>query len=459
MKKGMKLLLIALGTAVALAGCGRDTEGSGSKNDSGGSQEQAAPKKEGGDTQEYITTAEAFAADILAGDYDKLKTGYSYTEQFQEGIESGQIKQAMEPSVKASGALIEIKSGFVSLEKDGYVNVDVPCDFEVQPWNMTVSFTGDGKITGIHAVEYKEGKEQIPEGVKESSLSLKIGGGRELPGTFTIPGAGGSYPAVVFVHGSGNADRNEAMGKLKPFQDLAWGLAQQGIASYRYDKVSYVYGQELSQDKTFTVYDETVNDAVAAVKLLRQQKGVNKVYVIGHSQGAQMMGAIAEKAQPDGCVMMAAPAAGYVETFQRQIQYLESLDPNLSEEEKKSYEDTLKELQRLKDPDSLGEDETVLGLYKDYWESILGYHAVEAAGAITAPVLVLQGEEDYQVTMDDFNMWKDAYESSENWEFRSFPGLTHLFMPGSYENGPADYQGEKHIPDEVIDNIAEFIKK
>ncbi|MCA5961835.1 alpha/beta hydrolase [Blautia sp. RD014234] len=77
---------------------------------------------------------------------------------------------------------------------------------------------------------------------------------------------------------------------------MAWGLAERGIASYRYDKISYVYGKELAEDKDFTVYDETVNDAAAAVKMLREQEGVSKVYVVGHSQGAQMMGAIARKA-------------------------------------------------------------------------------------------------------------------------------------------------------------------
>mgnify|MGYP000597462105 FL=1 len=156
----------------------------------------------------------------------------------------------------------------------------------------------DGRIGGVHTGAYQEQKEavSIPENVTETDMDLSIAGGRTLPGTFAAPKNLKEYPAVVFVHGSGSGDRNEALGQIKPFQDLAWGLAERGIASYRYDKISYVYGKELAEDKDFTVYDETVNDAAAAVKMLREQEGVSKVYVVGHSQGAQMMGQSQRKA-------------------------------------------------------------------------------------------------------------------------------------------------------------------
>lgn len=472
--KGKRWMIMALGVMLIFSGCSGREDGtsksqkeddkkteqsSSSGRDEDGSKSSSSSGGETVGTDAMITTAEAFAADIIAGEYDKLSKDYQYVDTMKNALESGQIKQAMDPSIQASGTLKEIKKGFVSLEQGGYINVDVPCDFEGQPWNMTVTFTEDGKIAGIHVAEYAEGLAQAPEGVKETSLNLPIDNSRELPGTFTVPEGSDTYAAVVFVHGSGSSDRNEAAGSLKPFQDLAWGLAQKGIASYRYDKISYVYGQELARDRTFTVDGETVNDAAAAVRLVRGQTGVTKVFVVGHSQGAQMMGAIAQKGEPDGCVMMAAPAQGYLESFERQVKFLQGLNPNAGEEEKKVYEAYQEAIVQLKDLDAIKEDETVLGLYKNYWESILNYDAVENARKIQVPVLVLQGEEDYQVTMDDFKIWKDAFADDEKWQFQSFPGLTHMFMEGRYENGPADYQGVKHIPGEVVESIAAFIDK
>ena len=48
-------------------------------------------------------------------------------------------------------------------------------------------------------------------------------------------------PAVVLVHGSGPNDRDESVGGVKPFRDLAWGLASKGVVVLRYDKRTKVY--------------------------------------------------------------------------------------------------------------------------------------------------------------------------------------------------------------------------
>lgn len=453
MKKMNVKGMAVLGLVLALAG---SSMGALAAEEEAAAQEETAATADG-----LAAQAEAFAADLIAGEYDKLKTDYQYVDEMKKVLDSGQLEQSMAPAIAASGELGGIMPAWVSDSTPQFTNVQVPCDFSVQPWNMVISYDAQGKIAGIHTGVFKEESTEaaVPEGVVETEMSLKINGGRELPGTFTQPKNQEEYAVVVFVHGSGSSDRNEAMGELKPFQDLAWGLAQQGIASYRYDKISYVYGEEVSKDKEFTVYDETVNDAAAAVEMVRSLKGVTKVYVAGHSQGGMMMPAIAEAAGPDGCIMMAAPARGFLDTLSRQYDFLESLNPDPTEEEKTAYEDARKELDRMGSWESLGEDETVMGLYPAYIKSILEYDNIKDAEDMNMPVLVLQGEEDYQVTVDDFKIWEDSFKDKENWTFKSFPGLTHMFMSGSYENGPADYMGEKHIPEEVIDVIADFILK
>ena len=81
----------------------------------------------------------------------------------------------------------------------------------------------------------------------------------------------------------------EPIGPNKPFRDLAWGLAQQGIAVYRYDKRTMVYGQEMAADTQLTLNEETVEDAKDAVALLRSQEKIDPehVYVLGHSLGGE----------------------------------------------------------------------------------------------------------------------------------------------------------------------------
>ncbi|MCI5901357.1 MAG: hypothetical protein MRZ74_02400 [Blautia sp.] len=76
---------------------------------------------------------------------------------------------------------------------------------------------------------------------------------------------------------------------------------------------------------------------------------------------------------------------------------------------------------------------------------------------MTQPCLVLQGEEDYQVTIEDYNMWKEVYGEKKNWAFQTYEDLTHLFMDGKRENGPSDYQKKQTVDPQVISDIASFI--
>ena len=66
------------------------------------------------------------------------------------------------------------------------------------------------------------------------------------------------------------------------------------------------------------------------------------------------------------------------------------------------YEQGFAAVEQMKNIDSLSEDEKIMGQDLTYIKSLLDYDAVKEAEDMTMPVLVLQGEEDYQVTMDDF---------------------------------------------------------
>src|SRR5205823_4382224 len=111
----------------------------------------------------------------------------------------------------------------------------------------------------------------------------------DLPGTLTAPKQGGTFAAVVLVHGSGPNDKDETFGPNKPFRDLAWGLAARGIAVLRYDKRSKIHPEQFRGN--FTVKEETVDDALAAVNLLHKASRINpkRIYVLGHSLGGMLI--------------------------------------------------------------------------------------------------------------------------------------------------------------------------
>ena len=76
---------------------------------------------------------------------------------------------------------------------------------------------------------------------------------------------------------------------------------------------------------------------------------------------------------------------------------------------------------------------------------------------ITKPVLVLQGEEDWQVTMKDFGIWKEAFGDKENWTMISYPGLIHAMTPGVMNEASLNYTKAEKVDEKVIGDIADFI--
>ena len=81
------------------------------------------------------------------------------------------------------------------------------------------------------------------------------------------------------------------------------------------------------------------------------------------------------------------------------------------------------------------------------------------AKSLRQPILILQGERDYQVTLTDFQNWKKAQTDKRNITFKSYPQLNHLFMTGTGTPSPADYEKTNHVSAEVISDIADWILK
>ena len=217
-------------------------------------------------------------------------------------------------------------------------------------------------------------------------------------------------------------------------------------------------------DKEITLEDESIEDAVNAVQLLAEQEKIDpdRIFVLGHSLGGNAIPAIAqelekEAVKADGFIMMAASPRPLDELMREQYDFLYSLMPEVTKEQQEEKDTVFAELDKLKDLDSLSDEDIVLGIYSSYWKWLAQYDILNAAQKITVPVLLLQGEEDYQVTMEDYEIWKEALGEKENWKMISYPGLTHPFTSGQKAEGAEVYSREAKVDEQVIEDIAEFI--
>lgn len=414
-----------------------DTATSGTEPESESGISDKIPSEHEAIANEYVQT-------LVNKEYEKLRQQFTYDAAIEEAFANDDLMTKIESTIEGLGTFETIKE-FETAIQQGHSVFVYPCVFKSGGFKISIAINSDGEIASLNispdasAVE----AELPPDNVIETEVPLVIDESHQLPGILTCPEGEGEYPVVILVHGSGTTNKDEYVQGNTPFRDIAWGLAKQGIATYRYDKRNYVY-PEMSDDN-FTVYDETINDVISAYEMVKGLDGVNskQIYILGHSLGGYLMPLIASEADADGYIIMAGCVSKLSDVIRYQLDFFASIDGEVTEEEEKSLSEQLTALEEQLDT--------------PYWEFLEAYDTIAEAQTIEKPVLVLQGEEDYQVTMDEFKQWNDAFAGKSNWSLKSYEGLTHLFTTGLKENAGTDYVPAQRMNQQVIDDIASFI--
>src|SRR5262249_48828945 len=91
------------------------------------------------------------------------------------------------------------------------------------------------------------------------------------------------------------------------------------------------------------------------------------------------------------------------------------------------------------------------------WKDLDSYKPREVAAKVKMPMLILQGEHDYQVTQADLRGWRDALSDRTDVTIKSYPTLDHLFMVGEGKSTPSEYERPGHVAEFVVDDIGGWI--
>ncbi|QDT26034.1 Alpha/beta hydrolase family protein [Gimesia panareensis] len=363
------------------------------------------------------------------------------------------------------GPFQKIKSTRLETRKP-YEIVLVRCQFQKTDLTARVVFSRNNQISGLFFKpegEYKRPAYVDPGKFTEEQLT--IGEGLwALPGTLSLPVGKGPFPLVILVHGSGPQDRDETVGPNKPFRDLAQGLATRGIAVLRYEKRTRHHRLKMAfLASRITVREETVEDVIAAVKVSARHPRIDakRIVVLGHSLGGYLLPRIARGSdQIAGLISLAGSVRPLEELILDQTNYLVRLDGTVSSEEEQQLAELKKQVERVRSSE-LSETEPAsalpLGVPAKYWLDLRGYQPAEAARTLSQPLLILQGERDYQVTMADFELWKAALSERKDVKLISYPGLNHLFIAGEGKSQPGEYLVPGHVSEKVMRDIAAWV--
>jgi uncharacterized protein len=354
----------------------------------------------------------------------------------------------------------------------GVVAVRIPVRFERGELTVVVSVTDDGWLAGIQLAPASAARPAGPwepppyaDPGKFGEQDVTVGSGPlSVPGTLSLPRQDGPLPAVVLLSGSGPNDRDETIGPNKPFKDLAWGLASRSVAVLRFDKVTYAHGKEVSQNRSFTVSDEYLPQAVAAIHLLQEHPAVDagRVFVAGHSLGGTVAPRVAA-AEPSvaGLVIMAGGTQPMPWAAVRQVRYIASLDPETATASEPTIEALTRQAMTVDSPDlspSTPDSELPFGVPAPYWLDLRGYDPAATAAALGKPIFILHGGRDYQVTIaDDLVGWQASLAGRPYVTIRVYDADNHLFIPGTGPSGPAEYETAQHMDPAVVAAIADWL--
>jgi len=403
-----------------------------------------------------------FVSLLAAGKFAAAAATFDAT--MTKAMGPAKLKQVWEGLTGQVGAL-RGQAGVRTEKAGAFTAVLVTCEFAKARLDVKIVYDRAGKVSGLWFLPATAPATDPPpychaDRFEETDVTVSPGP-LALPGTLSMPKAAEKVPAVVLVHGSGSLDRDDTVGACKPFRDLACGLASRGVAVLRYEKRPRQHPEAFGAGKKFTVWEETVQDALAAVTLLRENPRVDsgRVFVLGHSLGGMLVPRIAARDKRiAGFIVLAGAARPIEDLILEQFEYIYRLDGRMDADEARKLAALKAQIARVKAP-KLSADTPgyILGASASYWLDLRDYRPADAARLVARPMLIAQGGRDYQVTMKDFALWKAALAGRKDVTFKAYPKLNHLFVPGVGKSSPAEYAKGGYVAELVITDIVEWI--
>jgi len=406
------------------------------------------------------TRARDFVAKLAARDFDAAVA--TFDDKMREAMPKEKLAAAWAQIEAGLGAFKQIDSVAVQ-STEGLRIAVTKASFERATATLRIVLDAQNRVAGFFVAPGDSASAWKPppyaDATRFEDKRVAIGASPALPGTLSIPKGASHYPIVVLVHGSGPNDEDETIGALKPFKDLAFGLASRGVAVLRYDKRTRVDPSNVKTQK------EEVEDAAhAAIAFARALPDVDptRVALLGHSQGGFLAPRIA-KGDPSirRLVILAGSTRPLEDSLLAQMKYMATLKPN-----EPAIAKAIADAQRFKkdvESPALKPTDAVQvpfgsSIPGSYFLDVRGYHPERVAATLTIPMLVLQGERDYQVTIaEDFAGWKRTLGTKKNAKLVTYPTLDHAFTEGGTPPAPSDYERPANVDEKVVKDIADFL--
>ncbi|PIF60412.1 hypothetical protein CLU99_3680 [Flavobacterium sp. 2] len=289
---------------------------------------------------------------------------------------------------------------------------------------------------------------------KETNVTLKINID-QLYGTLTVPDEVKKCQVALIIAGSGPTDRNgnNPMMKNNSLKMLAEALAKNGIASLRFDKRGIGESKASAITESSLVFENYTEDVKSWINFLKLDKRFTQLTVIGHSEGS-LIGMIAG-AKANKFVSIAGAGESADKLIKSQI---------ASKSNKQLEDMTFPIIDSLKSGNKVNKVDPLLNsLFRPsiqpYLISWFKYDPKTEIKKLTVPVLVLQGNNDLQVSVKDA---ESLAQANKNSQLAIIDKMNHIMkiIDGDKQANMDSYNNETlPISEVLIEKIVSFIKK
>lgn len=291
-------------------------------------------------------------------------------------------------------------------------------------------------------------------GQSEAFTETDISINKYIDGTLTKPTTDENSALVIFIQGSGPTDRdgNQPMMKSDFAKKIAHQLAEEEIASFRFDKRVFKMDKLKIKEEDLR-FEDFVEDVQSIITHFSEEKEFSKIVLAGHSEGS-LIGILAANEKTDAFISLAGVGRSIDEIVVDQIG---KQAPGLRENARKSFDELIEK-------GSTSSYEPVLGSIfrpsvQPYMLSWIKYDPAEEIAKLEIPVIIIQGTADIQVETSEAKILHQATPGSKlvliedmNHVFREIKDNDALVNTKSY-NEP-----KRPLHPDLIPTLVEFVK-
>ncbi|MBN8806747.1 MAG: alpha/beta fold hydrolase [Sphingomonas sp.] len=283
-----------------------------------------------------------------------------------------------------------------------------------------------------------------------------------LAGTWQPSATSDVGPVVVIVPGSGPTDRNgdNPLGiKAQPYKLLAEALAARGIASVRIDKRGMFASRAAVADPNAATIAGYADDARGWAKFAAAKAHAKCAWVLGHSEGGLVALQAAQRSDGIcGVILVSAPGRPLATVMREQFKANPANAYLLPQA--LAMLDGL-EAGRTTDPATLPAPLPMMfpEAVQRYMIGLFRYDPTKLAATARVPVVIVQGDNDMQVSVEDAKRLAAAQPRAT---LTILPGVNHVLkvVPAGDRMANGASYGDPTLPiaPGVVDAVASAVK-